>query len=98
MVRFAVGYRSRAFVTFGKPMQTDGIDANFFYADYLLEQALVRIDRLRAAGARKRVSALGGRLQPIQDHPQRGGPAGVLTARHVGRDVLTYPGASRTPE
>ncbi|MGE0447703.1 MAG: 1-acyl-sn-glycerol-3-phosphate acyltransferase [Vicinamibacterales bacterium] len=28
MVRYAVGYRSRAFVTFGKPMQTDGIDAN----------------------------------------------------------------------
>ena len=28
MVRYAVGYRSRAFVTFGKPMETDGIDAN----------------------------------------------------------------------
>jgi glycerol-3-phosphate O-acyltransferase len=28
MVRYAVGYRSRAFVTFGKPMETDGVDAN----------------------------------------------------------------------
>jgi glycerol-3-phosphate O-acyltransferase len=26
MVRYAVGYRSRAFVTFGKPIQVDGID------------------------------------------------------------------------
>jgi glycerol-3-phosphate O-acyltransferase len=27
MVRYAVGYRSRAFVTFGKPIDVDGIDA-----------------------------------------------------------------------
>ena len=27
MVRYAVGYRSRAFVTFGKPMSVKGIDA-----------------------------------------------------------------------
>ena len=28
MVRYAVGYRSRAFVTFGTPIKVDGIDAN----------------------------------------------------------------------
>jgi glycerol-3-phosphate O-acyltransferase len=28
MVRYAVGYRSRAFVTFGRPMPLDGIDAD----------------------------------------------------------------------
>jgi glycerol-3-phosphate O-acyltransferase len=28
MVRYAVGYRSRAFVTFGPPIKIDGIDAN----------------------------------------------------------------------
>jgi hypothetical protein len=28
MVRYAVGYRSRAFVTFGKPIDVEGIDAN----------------------------------------------------------------------
>ena len=28
MVRYAVGYRSRAFVTFGTPMSIDGVDAN----------------------------------------------------------------------
>ena len=28
MVRYAVGYRSRAYVTFGKPIQIDGIDPN----------------------------------------------------------------------
>jgi len=28
MVRYAVGYRSRAFVTFGKPIDVDGVDAN----------------------------------------------------------------------
>ena len=28
MVRYAVGYRSRAFVTFGSPIPVDGIDAN----------------------------------------------------------------------
>jgi glycerol-3-phosphate O-acyltransferase len=28
MVRYAVGYRSRAFVTFGKPISIDGIDAD----------------------------------------------------------------------
>ena len=28
MVRYAVGYRSRAFVTFGKPIAVDGIDAD----------------------------------------------------------------------
>ena len=28
MVRYAVGYRSRAFVTFGKPIDVDGIDPN----------------------------------------------------------------------
>jgi glycerol-3-phosphate O-acyltransferase len=28
MVRYAVGYRSRAFVTFGKPMPVDGVDPN----------------------------------------------------------------------
>jgi glycerol-3-phosphate O-acyltransferase len=28
MVRYAVGYRSRAFVTFGKPIDIDGIDAS----------------------------------------------------------------------
>jgi glycerol-3-phosphate O-acyltransferase len=28
MVRYAVGYRSRAFVTFGTPIHVDGIDAN----------------------------------------------------------------------
>ena len=26
MVRYAVGYRSRAFVTFGKPLAIDGVD------------------------------------------------------------------------
>ena len=28
MVRYAVGYRSRAFVTFGKPIDVEGVDAN----------------------------------------------------------------------
>jgi hypothetical protein len=28
MLRFAVGYKSRAFVTFGKPISVDGVDAN----------------------------------------------------------------------
>src|SRR5262249_38303281 len=28
MVRYAVGYRSRAFVTFGKPISVDDVDAN----------------------------------------------------------------------
>src|ERR687891_1330601 len=28
MVRYAVGYRSRAFVTFGKPINLDGVDPN----------------------------------------------------------------------
>jgi glycerol-3-phosphate O-acyltransferase len=28
MVRYAVGYRSRAFVTFGKPIDVDGVDAS----------------------------------------------------------------------
>ena len=28
MVRYAVGYRSRAFVTFGQPISVDGVDAN----------------------------------------------------------------------
>src|ERR687891_740477 len=28
MVRYAVGYRSRAFVTFGTPIEIDGVDAN----------------------------------------------------------------------
>ena len=29
MVRYAVGYRSRAFVTFGKPLSIDGVDPEF---------------------------------------------------------------------
>ena len=28
MVRYAVGYRSRAFVTFGEPIPVDGFDAD----------------------------------------------------------------------
>ena len=42
MVRYAVGYRSRAFVTFGKPIDTDGIDPNSRRAVLDLSHAVMK--------------------------------------------------------
>lgn len=42
MVRYAVGYRSRAFVTFGAPISTEGLDAGSRSAVLELAQAVMR--------------------------------------------------------
>jgi glycerol-3-phosphate O-acyltransferase len=42
MVRYAVGYRSRAFVTFGKPIPIDGLDSNSRRAVLELSHAVMK--------------------------------------------------------
>ena len=49
MVRYAVGYRSRAFVTFGTPMRVDGVDADSRRAVLDLPTAPPHNDEVRNA-------------------------------------------------
>ena len=106
MVRYAVGYRSRAFVTFGKPIQVDGLDTTSRRAVLDLTHAVMgAIGRLHkvlptavvAAAMRPSITRreLQGRADAIIDTLRAAGANLGVTTGEAAVDAAVEPLAAR---
>ena len=106
MVRYAVGYRSRAFVTFGKPLELDGIDTTSRRAVLDLTHAVMgAIGRLHkvlptavvAAAMRPSITRreLQGRADAIIDTLRAAGANLGVTSGEAAVDAAVEPLAAR---
>ena len=98
MVRYAVGYRSRAFVTFGTPIDVDGVDPDSRRAVLDLTHAVMQtIGRLfkvlpsdgcrrRRCGPRSRRRELEQRADSAHRHARR--PCGANLGVHSGEEAV----------
>ena len=82
MVRYAVGYRSRAFVTFGKPIPVDGIDPKSRRAVLDLGHTVMDAIGRRLQGA---ADSGGRRGDAAVDHAARARAARRRAHRHAAR-------------